>query len=529
MRTTLITTLFLGLTLRVWAQGDDPTFTEDIAPIIYQHCTKCHREGEIGPMPLTNYAEVSGWAPMIEYVTSIRYMPPWSPDQHYSEFLGERFLTDEQIDLIADWVAVGAPEGPPEAEPALPVFPTGSQVGQPDTVISFARSYEHAGNNQDQYQVFVLPTGLTEDKVLKSIELRPGNPKIVHHALFALDTTGEGQLLDDQSAAYGYTSFGGFGVQQVVDYPGYVPGNVPRYYPEGIGQPIYAGSDLLVQMHYAPGPVVESDSSSVNLFFARPDEGIERMVETYVMLPFEGTLVNGPFIIPPNAVKTFHGTFTVPIPVSMLGIAPHMHLLGKDWTVYAVSPQGDTTNLIHVPEWDFNWQGAYFFKQMMVLEAGSVIHAFATYDNTADNPLNPNQPPTWMSWGERTSDEMFYLPFLYVPYQLGDEDLVFTEAQDSSGTTGFAGLRFPQDKLYPPFPNPANERLSVGFSLARSEVAQLDLLSLTGQLIRTVSPARSFAMGSHRLELTLNDLAPGIYLLRLRSERTTLTQKVVVY
>jgi len=519
--------ILLGTTLPLLAQ-DGPTFTEDIAPIIYQNCTQCHRPGEIGPMPLTNYQEVAGWAPMIEYVTSIRYMPPWPPDAHYSEFLGQRGLTDEEIDLIAAWVANGTPQGPPEAEPERPEFPEGSQVGEPDLVLSFAEAFDHQGNNEDQYQVFVLPTGLTEDRVLKSIELRPGNPQIVHHALFALDTTGSAAALDAQTPEYGYESFGGFGTDKVEDYPGYVPGAVPRYYPEGIGQPIYAGSDLLVQMHYAPVPAAESDSSIVNLFFADPQETVDRMVQTHVMLPFGGTLTNGPFFMPPGSVKTFHGTFTVPVSVSVLGLAPHMHLLGKDWTVYAVSPQGDTTNLIHIPEWDFNWQGVYFFERMMVLEAGTVVHAYATYDNSRDNPLNPNDPPSWVSWGEGTADEMYYLPFLYVPYQPGDEQLVFTEPEDSS-TTSLPGLRMPEDKFYPVFPNPANEQITLGFSLAQSESARLDLLSLTGQPLRTVLPMRPFAVGAHKVTVSLNDLPAGIYLLRLQSDRTTMTQRVVVY
>lgn len=530
MMTRFLLSFLLLIGLGRFAYGQDvPTFTEDIAPIIYNNCAQCHRSGEIGPMPLTNYAQVSAWAPMIEYVTSIRYMPPWPVDHGYSEFLGERFLTDEQLSLISAWVAAGTPEGPPEAEPDLPNFPDGSQVGTPDLVLSFSEAFLHEGNNQDQYQVFVLPTGLTEDKVLKSIELRPGNKQIVHHALFALDTAEAGRAMDaaPSSPEYGYESFGGFGVSQVEDYPGYVPGNTPRYYPEGIGQPIYAGSDLLVQMHYAPVPADEWDSSTVNLFFADETEVIDRMVETYVMLPFGGTLTNGPFLIPPDSIKTFHGTLTVPFNASVLGIGPHMHLLGKDWTVFAVSPTGDTTNLVHIPEWDFNWQGMYFFKRMMVLEAGTVIHAYASYDNTTNNPLNPNHPPKLVTWGEQTSDEMYYLPFLFVPYQSGDEDLVFSDT--TVFTTSFAGIRLPQDKLYPPFPNPVEDRLTVGFSLAATEIAQLDILTLAGKELGTLVPPRSYPLGVHKVEVDVRSLAAGTYLLRLTSKRMTRTQKIVVY
>lgn len=268
----LLTIITFSLLTFSLIQAQSVTFTEDIASIIYENCTPCHRAGEIGPMPFTTYQEIRDWGPMIEYVTSINYMPPWPPDPNFQEFQGERFLSDGEKQKIADWVSAGMPEGPANAAPPLPQFPTGSQVGTPDLVLSFSQAYLHQGNNVDQYQNFVLPTGLTEDKILKAIELRPGNNKIVHHALFALDTTGQAQLKDAQDPSYGYSGFGGFGVDKVEDYPGYVPGALVVTYPEGLGQPIYANSDLLVQMHYAPVPVDETDSSTVNLFFADPDE-----------------------------------------------------------------------------------------------------------------------------------------------------------------------------------------------------------------------------------------------------------------
>jgi len=137
------------------------TFTEDVAPIIFEHCTKCHREGEIGPFPLTSYAEVAASASIIDYVTGIRYMPPWTPDHTYTTFRDENVLTDEEIATIAAWVAAGAPEGDPSLIPPLPVFPEGSQVGEPDLVLTMDQAFEHEGNYTDMYKVFVLPTGLT--------------------------------------------------------------------------------------------------------------------------------------------------------------------------------------------------------------------------------------------------------------------------------------------------------------------------------------------------------------------------------
>ncbi|NBU73539.1 MAG: hypothetical protein EBS53_19205, partial [Bacteroidetes bacterium] len=169
------------------------TWSGQVASIIYTHCTPCHRPGEIGPMPFTSYQEASAYASMIAFTTQARSMPPWQANPNYNHLLGERVLSTQEIQTIADWVQQGALRGNPAQEPALPQFPTGSQLGLPDTVISMAQSYVHQGNNQDMYRVFVLPTNLGQAKKIKAIEFRPGNSRIVHHAILATDVTGQGR------------------------------------------------------------------------------------------------------------------------------------------------------------------------------------------------------------------------------------------------------------------------------------------------------------------------------------------------
>lgn len=498
-------------------EAQEVNYSEHIAPIIYNNCTTCHRPGEIGPMSFTNYQEVKDWAGMINYVTEIRYMPPWKADVEFSRFLDERYLTEEEIQLIKDWVNTGTPQGDPALEPPLPEFPTGSQVGEPDLVLSFAESYPHYGGNEDEYRVFVLPTGLTEDKEISTVELRPGNTRIVHHALFTYDTTGEAQEKDEEEPGYGYDGFGGFGITGSFNrqFPAYVPGQKPRPYPEGLGQILPAGSDFLIQMHYAPVPFEEEDSSTVNIFYK--EEPIERLVESHVMLPFFGTLENGPFVIAPDEVITFHGIWEIEEDLSLLGIAPHMHLIGQGWEVYLEKPDGDTTNLIRINEWDFNWQGSYNFKEFKIAPAGSKVHAFATYDNTAENPLNPNDPPKWVFWGERTIDEMYYLPINYVAYQEGDEDVSFEEEVTTS-TDGSIHLNYPENKLYPVFPNPTQTTITVGFTLAHAEKVKLEIFDLNGQLITNVLNGATYFMGQHQLEVDVNSLHAGVYLIRLSGQ-----------
>lgn len=512
--------LLLAFLIQVpsWAQ---PTFTEDVAEIIYNNCTVCHRSGEIGPMAFTNYDEVKAWGNMIEFVTEIKYMPPWKPDPAYSTFLGEKTLSDEEINTIKDWVAAGMPEGDPALEPALPTFPTGSQIGTPDLVLSFEQAFTHQGNMEDQYQVMVIPTGLTTDQVVKAIEMRPGNTALVHHALFGTDITGQAQDLDAQTPEYGFEDFGGFGVSPDEVYPAYTPGARPILYPDGLGQIMRAGSDLLVQMHYAPSPIDQTDSSTINIFFADAAEAVDRFIETEIMLPFGGTLTNGPFVLQPEQVKTFHGVFNINEKTSLLGVAPHMHLLGKDWTIYAVQPNGDTLNLVSIPEWDFNWQSYYFFKQFQILEVGAVLHVYGTYDNTSQNPFNPNNPPQQVGWGEGTGDEMFYIPFLFVPYEDGDEDLVFDDP-----TSANSGLRLPKNKLYPIYPNPGTDRIHVGFELIHTTEIQLLVYDSKGALVEQLMRASSVFPGQHQLEFNLDNYKAGMYFVVLDLGYEQLTQKV---
>ena len=522
----IITISFVLLITAMLPLQAQVNFSEHIAPIIYENCSTCHRQGDIGPMSLTNYNEVKTWAGMIEYVTSIKYMPPWPADKDFSTFVGERGLTDDEIQLIKDWVAVGTPQGDPGLEPDLPDFPTGSQVGTPDLVLSFEKSYVHEGDLTDQYQIIVLPTGLTEDKMIKAIEIRPGNSNIVHHALFAIDETGQGKIKDAQTPEYGFPSFGDFGVDDAEQFPqAYAPGVKARKFYTGIGAPMPAGADLLVQMHYAPIATTQSDSSTINIFFSEPGETITRVVKEEIMLPFGNTLTNGPFVIQPETIKTFHGIYTVPTKVSLMGIFPHSHLLGKDWKVYAVSPQGDTTNLIYIPDWDFNWQNMFFFERFQVLTPGTKIHAFATYDNTSANPYNPNNPPQTVGWGLGTEDEMYYLPLVYVNYMPGDEDIVLS---DEPTAVDDLNLMFPTDKLYPVYPNPAQGEITIGFSLATADKVSLDVRDLQGRLVKTIFTDQFHRSSHHQLRVDLGDMASGVYVLNLRSEKFSVAEKFSV-
>jgi len=516
--------LLLGLIMWTNVKAQNVNFSEHIAPIIYNHCTSCHRPGEVGPFSLTNYNEVYSWGEMIEYVTTLKYMPPWKPDPNYRHFQRENFLTDAEIQKIADWVNAGKPQGNPALEPPLPNFPIGSQVGQPDLVLSFAKKYKHVGNNLDEYRYFVIPTGLTQNKDLIGLEVRPGNTKIAHHALLWEDTTGTAAAIDAQDTIYGYET-GANNSTSLLNgqLPGYVPGMRPVLYQFGMAQKLRSGSDITIQMHYAPTPVDEFDSTTINLFFA--PQSATRYIKSKVMVPLPGTLTNGPFFIPANQIKEFHGTYTFNEKVSLLNIAPHMHLLGVSWRVFAMTPQGDTAKLIRINEWDFNWQGSYSFKQPVVLPAGSVIHAYAKYNNTSNNIHNPNNPPIGVTWGENTSDEMYYLPFSWVSYQAGDENLVF-----ESGTTNIFknDIYTLKNKLYPIAPNPAKGNIKLGFSIVEKGNVSIKIFDLSGKLVAEPISSKLYFEGLHYYDFDASGLTNGIYNVNLQINGKQSMQKLMI-
>ncbi len=411
------------------------------------------------------------------------------------------------------------PQGNPDLEPPLPIFPTGSQVGVPDLVLSMSQAYEHQGTNTDQYQIFVLPTGLTEDKDIEAIEVRADNKEICHHAILGVDTTGTAAELDAADPEYGYTQFGGFGFDPADDFlSAWVPGAAPIVYPTTIGKKLYAGSDLLVQMHYGPTPVEEMDQTEVNIFFS--EDPIQRYIITY---PISPTDVEEAFLIPPNQMKTFHGIVDVPIAISLLSIAPHAHLLGDSWEAYAVSPDAlDTIPLISVPEYSFNWQGSYSYPNLLKIPAGYKIHCFGTYDNTAANELNPNDPPQWMWWGESTTDEMYLCYLQFVWYNNGDENISQATLNEDDM------MVYEKTQLFPGYPNPAGDVFNVAYTLSAASRVSLSLYDAQGKRVMDAVTDAPRAQGKHRETLDIKALPAGIYMYQLNTGDTELSGQMVV-
>lgn len=525
MKHKIIICLFLFSSFSSYSQV---YYATDVAKIIYQKCSSCHRSGEIGPMSLTNYDEVVSWGGMVKYVTANKIMPPWKTDPEYSSVLGENYLNDDEIQLISEWVDAGMPRGDINQEPPFPDFPEGSVLGTPDLVLEMKEEWLHKGNSQDSYRYFVLPTDFPQDKIIKTIEFRPGNPKIVHHALLFEDTEGIAAANDAATPEYGFDGFGSFaggGIAQTLNqkqFPGYVPGQKPIRFPDGIGQVLKAGADIVMQLHYAPWPVDEVDKSSINIFFMdESEEALEREIDRHIMVPFPN-VIGDLFVIPANTVRTFHGKYKVEEDISLLSIAPHMHLLGTNWEVWLEKPDGENINLIKIPEWDFNWQGSYFFDRYIVAPVGSTIHAIASYDNTVNNPSNPSNPPVLVSWGEGTTDEMFYLPLGYVAYKDGDEDISFVDTHVS-----MEEIAPTTNKIYAINPNPIDDLAIVKFYLEKGQSVNFTIYDVQGNKVRTLRQSEFFNTGEHFINFSSSNLTSGMYILQMQGKDIQASQKFI--
>jgi hypothetical protein len=411
--------MFGCLRLGVAQQANNSTnYYEHIQPIIYKHCAPCHQPNGAGPFNLLTYEDVAKRANFINQVVQSRYMPPWQADPSYRSFANERWLDDDDINKIEDWIKKGMPKGKKNINPKTISVHVAKEKA--DLNLKMNSDFLIPNNNTDDFRFFSLPTNLPENGYIQSIEFIPGNKKLVHHSRIMADTTNKIRQIDGLSETDPKVlEFQKFPLYDEFAY-GWVPGNYPIKFPKGMGKKIYKNTDLILNIHYAPTPIVEKDKSEVKIYLAK--EPVDREVYTYTMN--EKYLVNPPFIIPANQYKTFHmSSGPLEREISLLAILPHMHQLGKSFKAYAITPEDKIINLIKINEWDFNWQTTYQFQSLIHLPKYSIIYVEGVFDNTAQNPANPHTPPQQVGYGWRTIDEMLNFIIYYADYQNGDESL----------------------------------------------------------------------------------------------------------
>jgi peroxiredoxin/mono/diheme cytochrome c family protein len=383
------------------------TFHRDIQPIMQARCQSCHRPGQVGPFSLLTYADAKNWATEIKDFTGNRQMPPWKAEPGHGEFQDVRRMDDKEISAIASWVDSGAPEGNPKDAPPAKEWADGWSLGKPDLVLSMPTEYSVAATGKDDFRCFVLPTGLTEDRDVIAMEVRPGNPRVLHHVLNFVDTTGQGRKLDEKDPLPGYNSGpGGIGFLPSGAIGGWAPGNMPRFMPEGMGRSLPKNSDLVIQVHYHKTGKPEVDKTTIGIYFAKTP--VKKYVRTFPLTNFRIDIPAG------EARHQVTQTVKLPFAATAIAITPHMHLLGKEMKVTATYPDGKSESLVFIKDWDYRWQDTYIYKEPKVLPRGTQLDLVAYFDNTSANALNPSNPPKRVTFGEETTDEMCFAFIEYV-------------------------------------------------------------------------------------------------------------------
>ncbi len=390
-----------------------PTFNKEVVRLFQKNCQTCHHPGDIGPFSLMTYQETRPWARAIREAVIVRKMPPWKPMPGCGEFRDARALSQEEINTIVAWVDGGSPEGAASDAPAPLVFSDQWPLGQPDFVATMDTDFTPP-QGKDTYRCFSIPaSSLRGDRYLQGLDVRPGNRKIVHHVIAYPDPGGKSVALDAAEPGPGYTCFGGPGfdlstsVNDIVAgksfmLGGWAPGMRGYFAPEGAGtkMPGNANDRVVLQVHYHPTGEPETDRTSVGFYFAKT-----QVQKNLLLLP----LVNTTFSIPAGAKEhVVTQNFDVPALMAgkIVGVTPHMHLLGKQIKVEVTRPNEAAQCLVNIPSWDFNWQNSYLYQTPITVPANSRVKLTCTFDNSIDNPYNPNTPPKVVRWGEATTDEM---------------------------------------------------------------------------------------------------------------------------
>jgi peroxiredoxin len=366
------------------------TYTKHIAPILQRRCVECHRAGEVAPFALTRYSEASAWSAMIREVVDEGRMPPWFASPRHGTFRNDARLTAQEKELLLAWIDNGCPEGNPGNLPRFPPLPSGWRIPRPDQVVFMAdRPHRVPAEGELRYEYFTVDPGFQEDRYVRAAEVRPGNASVVHHALVMLARPGEDEFGD--------------GLGALLDY---APGMAPTVLPPGHAIHVPAGSKFVFQLHYTPNGSPQEDRTRLGLVFA-DNKAVKKLVRG-------GAVLNPALDIPAGAADyrlTAEQVLTEN--VRLLSLSPHMHLRGKAFRFEAVFPGGRREVLLDVPRYDFNWQLRYELAEPRPLPRGTRLVCTAVYDNSADNPANPD-PKSVVTWGDQTSDEMLIGFYAYV-------------------------------------------------------------------------------------------------------------------
>jgi tetratricopeptide (TPR) repeat protein/mono/diheme cytochrome c family protein len=392
------------------------TFNRQIAPILYNHCSSCHHPGGSGPFSLLSYSDARRWGTVIRTVTLSHYMPPWLPEPGFGNFADSRRLSAEDLMLIKSWVDADMPEGEAAEAPRPPVFSVDWQLGPPDLILRVTSPMQVPASGTDLFHNFILPVPITQTKYIRAMEIKPGAPRVVHHANILIDRTASLRHHHRDDWQQGIP-----GMELTVDsgesfdpdshFLFWKPDSPALIEPSGMSWRLDPGNDLILNMHLKPTGKPETVQATVGLYFADKPVTAHPML---LQLEHDAALD----IPAGDAAFVIEDHLKLPIDVDVLGVYPHAHYLGKDLEAYAILPNGEKKWLILIRDWDIDRQSVYRFQSPVFLPKNSVLSMRYTYDNSKANIRNPNNPPIRVKAGNRSVDEMGHLWLQVLPHAL---------------------------------------------------------------------------------------------------------------
>jgi hypothetical protein len=385
------------------------TFTKHVAPILWNNCARCHRPGDVGPFPLLSYQDAAKRADFIREVTESGQMPPWKAHPGAGVFLDAPRLSILEKEVLARWAETGCQEGDRADLPPMPRFPEGWALGPPDLVLTMPESWEVEPSRFDTYRAFALPMPADRDVTITGIEFHPGNRQIVHHSRIHVDDTGDARHREASDPTPGFAGWMGRNIVEL-PYPGlggWTPGLTPRHAPEGSGRLIPKGSDIILQIHYHPTGKVETDRSSLGLYFSK--EPLTRRMAGL-------SIATDQIDIPAGAKRhVLIQAAQLKADVRLYTVVPHAHYLCREIRLSATLPDGTIRPLLWINDWDFDWQDQYRYAKPIRLPKGTVVTFAAYFDNSEENPRNPNRPPQRVRYGIESRDEMCACHLEFLP------------------------------------------------------------------------------------------------------------------
>jgi hypothetical protein len=376
------------------------TFSRDVAPVLERNCQGCHRPGEAAPFSLLTYQDARPWAKAMKEAVLLKKMPPWFADPHYGQFRNDRSMSQQDVDTLVKWVDAGAPEGNPKDLPKPLAFVDGWNIGKPDVVFEMPQAFPVPAAGTVEYQYVILPYTFTEDRWVQMTEVRPGNRALVHHVIAFVRDKDSKWYRDKKPGEVFVPQLNEKGDRRELSgdfLGGYAPGMPPMVFQPGQARLIKAGSDIVFQLHYAANGKPGQDMTRVGVIFAK-----ELPKERVMTLAAQ----NRKFTIPPGDPNyQVDAEFELAHDAKLSAMLPHMHQRGKDFEYRVIYPTGESQTILRVPRYDFSWQLWYLPQSDIVLPKGTKIVCTAHFDNSPNNPSNPD-PAKAVKWGDQTWEEM---------------------------------------------------------------------------------------------------------------------------